>query len=528
MARKEEFKLSKEDLYKEVLKCGKSPIYFINNYVKIPHVLKGMLPFKMYKFQEKLVEDLISNRFNVVLKARQLGVSTIIAAYCAWMMLFYRDREILVIATKFKTAANLVKKVKSIVEYLPEYIRMANIKVDNAASFELDNGSKIQPSASTLDAGRSLSLSLLVIDEAAHVTGLEEIWAAIYPTLSTGGSCIMASTPAGVGNFFHKTYTEAENKVNDFNPICLPWDVHPERDREWFEKETKNMSQRDIAQELLCNFNMSGETVFDGKNIERIKKKLKDPVYKTGFDRNFWIWEEFKQGENYILSGDVSRGDGADYSVFHIFKLSTMEIVGEYQGKLTPDLFANLLFQVGKEYGNCMLVIENNTIGFAVLSKLEEMKYPNIFYSTKSTHEFIDSYQAENKSGVTAGFTVTLKTRPLIIAKMEEYIRNNLITIYSVRLTNEMNTFVWNNGRPEAMRSYNDDLIMACAIGCWVKDTVLTINQRDLEYKKAFLDCVTVKRTTLDTSMNRLDSRTREALREQQQTMNDFPWIFVK
>jgi DNA-binding transcriptional MocR family regulator len=137
------------------------------------------------------------------------------------------------------------------------------------------------------------------------------------------------------------------------------WDVHPDRDEEWFKKETRNMSRRQIAQELECNFNTSGETVIDPENMEWIMANIREPKHKTGFDRNFWIWEEYDPSCNYLMSADVARGDGADSSTFHILKLETMEIVGEYMGKPTPDLYANMLNQVGREFGNCMLVVES-------------------------------------------------------------------------------------------------------------------------------------------------------------------------
>lgn len=520
--------LTKEDIRQEILRGGRDPLYFINNYVKISHPVKGVIPFKMYDFQEELIRNFNGNRFNVILKARQLGVSTIIAAYCAWLMLFFRDKNILVLATKFKTAANLVKKTKSMIQYLPDYIKLANIKIDNAASFELDNGSQIKPSTTSTDAGRSESLSLLIVDEAAHVAGLDELWAGIFPTLSTGGKCVIASTPYGVGSFFHKLYTLAESGANDFHPICLPWDVHPERDREWFDKETRNMSQREINQELLCSFNMSGETVFDGKSIQKIRNGLREPKYKTGFDRNFWIWEEYDSKNNYFIVADVARGDSTDYSVFHIFKTETMEIIAEYQGKIPPDIFSDFIFQVGKEYGNSMIVVENNTIGYAVVTKLIDMKYPNVFCSVKSTNEFVDWFALEHTSGAVPGFTVTQKTRPLVIAKFEEYVRNCIILINSVRLANEMDTFVWINGRPEAIRGYNDDLIMACAIGCWVKDTVLMANKKELEYQRVFLENISTSRKTFNSSLDLFGEGIRDQVIEFKKNIAEFPWIFVK
>ena len=198
-------------------------------------------------------------------------------------------------ATKFGTASNLVKKVKSMMKNLPPWIRISNIKVDNRSSFELHNGSQIKATSTSGDAGRSEALSLLVIDEAAHVDGLDDLWTGLYPTLSTGGRCIALSTPNGVGNWFHKSYVDADNMENDFHPINLPWDVHPERDQAWFEKETKNMSRRQIAQELECNFNTSGDTVIHPDDLARLNSITREPSYRVGHDRNFWIWEKFDE-----------------------------------------------------------------------------------------------------------------------------------------------------------------------------------------------------------------------------------------
>ena len=495
------YTLSKKEILSEIVKCGKDPDFFINSYARISHPIHGTVPFNTYDFQTQLLKDFNDHRFNVILKGRQLGISTITAAYVSWMMLFHRDKNILVMATKFQTAANLVKKVKAIIKNLPDWMQIATISIDNRASFELSNGSQIKASTTSGDAGRSEALSLLVIDEAAHVEGLDELWTGLYPTLSTGGRCIALSTPNGVGNWFHQTYTDSEAGINDFFPTVLRWDVHPDRDQEWFEEETKNMSQRQVAQEYECNFNMSGETVIHPEDMTRIKQGLQEPKYKTGFDRNFWIWEEYQPGESYLLVADVARGDDKDSSVFHIMKLSTMEIIGEYKSKITPDLFSNMLNEVGKEFGECLMVIENNSVGFAVLDKLRDLAYPNLYYSVKSTHEYVEQYIGETSSNAVAGFSTTSKTRPLIVAKMEEFIRNKLVTIYSARLFNELETFIWHNGRPQAMRMYNDDLVMAFAIGCWVRDTALETNQRDVQYTKAFLSTMTRTNSELNTTI---------------------------
>lgn len=523
------FKLSKKEIVKEILKCGKDPAYFTNNFCRISHPLKGLVPFKTYPYQDDLLNDYNDFRFTVILKARQLGISTITAAYCVWLMLFHRDKNVLVIATKFATAANLVKKVKAIMKNLPPWMQVATISIDNRTSFELSNGSQIKAASTSGDAGRSEALSLLVIDEAAHVDGLKELWTGLYPTLSTGGRCIALSTPNGVGNWFHKTYIDADNKENDFHPVCLPWDVHPERNHEWFEKETKNMSRRQIAQELECNFNTSGDTVIHPDDIAWINETIREPVYRTGYDRNFWIWEKFEEGFSYMLVADVARGDGADNSVFHVLKLETMEIVAEYQGKPTLDMYSQMLFSAGTEYGNCLLVVENNGIGISILEKLITLGYPNLYYSIKSTHEFVESVQGEAMDTAVAGFTTSTKTRPLIVAKLEEFIRNKMINLYSSRTFHEFKTFIWKNGKPQAMRSYHDDLVMSLAIACWVRDTALQVNQREAEYKKAMLNSMYLNKTTMNTSikgMNGYGSDIKEKQLEAKQQMSDFVWIF--
>ena len=525
------YNISKNQIKSEILKCGKDSVYFINNYVKIVHPIKGLVPFKTYPFQSVMLEDFVNHRYNVILKARQLGISTITAAYILWLMIFYRNKNVLVIATKFQTASNLVKKVKAMMKSLPDWMRLSKISIDNRTSFELDNGSQIKASSTSDDAGRSEALSLLVVDEAAHIENMSALWSGLYPTISTGGCVIALSTPKGVGNWFHKVCAEAELGVNDFYMTTLPWDVHPERDQEWFEQETKNMSKREIAQEYLCNFNASGETVIHSDDIEYLDSITEEPKYRSGFDRNYWIWEEFKPEKNYVISADVARGDGRDYSSFQIIDVDNLEIVAEYQGKPSTDLFAKFLFDVGKEYGNSLLVVENNNIGYTVLEKLIGFEYTNLYFSIKGSGDYIEPYRAETVSNSVPGFSTSAKSRPLIIAKLEEFIRNKLITIRSKRTVNEMRTFIWNNGRPEAMRSCNDDLIMALAIACWIRDTAVITGRRNEEYKKAMIGSMIFQPTKMDVKVpgqlgydRNLDLQKKAAAAKKQQ--EEFSWLY--
>ena len=282
----------------EIVRCGKDPVHFCVNYARISHPMRGLIPFDLYQFQKETISEFKDNRFSVILKARQLGISTTVAAYVCWMMLFQRNKNVLIVATKLQTATNLVKKVKAIHKHLPSWLKISNIAIDNRTSFELSNGSQVKASSTSGDAGRSEALSLLVVYDTAFVEGMDELWAGLYPTLSTGSRCIALSTPNGVGNWFHKTYTEAEESKNDFYTIKLPWDVHPERDQEWFEKETRNMSRREIAQELECNFNASGETVIHGDDLTYFSENIIDPERRTGFDETIGFGSHQKTGVN--------------------------------------------------------------------------------------------------------------------------------------------------------------------------------------------------------------------------------------
>ena len=520
------YKLSKEEIRQEILKCGKNPAYFLDNYAKITHQEKGVIPFRTFKFQKDLLNDFHDHRFNVILKGRQLGISTIVSGYVAWMMLFFKEKNILVMATKQNTAIEIVDKVRDMVESVPDFLKIATVTTNNRTKFELSNGSKIQGTPTSKDAGRGQALSLLIIDEAAFVDDMDDLWTGLLPTISTGGRCIALSTPNGVGNWFHKTYIDSEAGANNFKATKLPWTVHPEYTQEWFANMTKNMNKREIAQEFECNFNASGETVINGDDILKIKENIKDPQYKTWVDRNYYVWKPYETGGSYLLTADVARGDGKDFSVFHVIDVKNMEQVAEYQGKIDPDTFAKLIYDVGLEYGGCMAVVENNNIGYSVITKLVDLRYPNIYYSSKANHDFMDSSTAQYSSNSVPGFTTTMKTRPLIVAKLDEFVRNKVLKINSQRTINELDTFLWINGRPEAQKGYNDDLVMSLAIACWVRDTAVINNERSLEYSKAFLSSIGKTSNYLNTSIDGM--RQYEYNQKMEQNKNvykEFLWL---
>ena len=450
----------------EIIKCGKDPVYFMNKYLKIQHPLRGLIPFNTFPFQDDCVSDFNDNRFNIILKSRQLGLSTLVAAYAVWQAVFYKEKNILIIATKLAVAQNFIRKVKTYIKSMPKWLLVPVITANNKQQVEFSNGSQIKAVPTSEDAGRSEALSLLIVDEAAFVRNFDELWMGLYPTLSTGGRAILLSTPNGVGGQYHEIYTKAIRKENEFNPIKLMWDVHPERDDEWFQKETKNMSQKQVSQELLCDFASSGDTFLSNEIIEKIRIMSKQPMEKSGPGNNVWYWEYPIEGVNYILSADIARGDSGDYSTFHVINVKDMSIASEFKGKIPPDQFASVVYDIARRFNNAMVCPENNAYGYTMLVKLGDLGYKNIYFSSeKEKYRYL--YGEGNNIGK-AGFNTNKESREKILANFEECLRNGKIKSYSNRLYSELKTFIWNGKKITAMKGYNDDLIMSLAIGSWL------------------------------------------------------------
>ncbi len=254
----------------EYKKCALDPIYFMKKYCVIQHPIRGKIPFHLYQFQEDCLTDFKDNRFNIILKSRQLGLSTLSAGFILWKMIFNADYNALVIATKVTVAKNLVEKVRVMHDLLPIWLRdgsSASVE-DNKLSLKLKNGSQVKAITSSPDAGRSEALSLLVIDEAAFIKNIDEIWLAAQSTLSTGGSAIVLSTPNGVGNWFHKMWIDGENGTNGFNNITLHWTVHPERNQHWRDEQTRVLGIKGAAQECDCLWGESKINILDTETGE--------------------------------------------------------------------------------------------------------------------------------------------------------------------------------------------------------------------------------------------------------------------
>ena len=505
----------KEIIAEEYKKCAVDPIHFMKKYCMIQHPVRGKIPFHLFPFQEKTLTQFAANRFNVVLKSRQTGISTLSAGYALWKMIFNSDFNVLVIATKQDVAKNLVTKVRVMHELLPTWLKNGSME-DNKLSLRLTNGSQIKAIASSPDAGRSEALSLLIFDEAAFIDDIDEIWVAAQSTLSTGGSCIALSTPNGVGNWFHQTWLGAEESRNPFNTIRLHWTVHPERDQKWRDEQEKLLGAKKAAQECDCDFVSSGETVIEPETLMFFKETyIQEPIEKGGFDGNLWKWEHADYNKSYMVVADVARGDGADYSTCHVIDIVNATQVAEYKGKVDTKDFGNFLVALSTEYNDALLVIENANIGWATIQQVIDRAYKNLFYMSKDLkyidveNQMTNRYRSEDR-GLVAGFSTTSKTRPLIISKLTDYFREKSVIVRSTRLIDELFTFIYMNGRAEAMKGYNDDLVMAFSIGLWVRDTALRLRQEGIDLTKSAVGSIT--------------SNTYNGIYGGGNTMDDDPW----
>jgi len=494
-------KTLKEIIADEYRKCGQDPIYFMKKYCVIQHPQRGKVPFHLYPFQEDCLTDFKDNRFNIILKSRQLGLSTLSAGFILWKMLFNQDFNALVIATKVTVAKNLVEKVRVMHDLLPVWLRDGgNSSVeDNKLSLKLKNGSQCKAIASSPDAGRSEALSLLVVDEAAFIRDIDEIWLSAQSTLSTGGSAIVLSTPNGVGNWFHQMWVKAEEGANSFNTIQLHWTDHPERNQIWRDEQTRILGIKGAIQECDASFVSSGDTVIDPDLLTWYKNTyVMDPVEKRGFDGNLWVWEYPNYNRQYMVVADVARGDSSDYSTCQILDIQDSSQVAEYKGKIDTKDFGNFLVSLATEYNNALLVIENANVGWATIQQVIDRAYGNLFYMSKDLKYIDVERQLSNKfyrdeKQMVAGFSTTSKTRPLIISTLDTYLREKDIIIRSSRLIDELFTFIWYNGKAEAMKGYNDDLTMALSIGLWVRNTALRLKQEGVDLTRAMLDSSTMQ-----------------------------------
>ncbi len=465
--------------------------------------MRGKISFDLYPFQIDTLCQFQVHRFNIILKSRQMGISTLCAMFALHQMLFRENFKVLVIATKTDVARNLIKKVQVMYDNLPSWLKnLANIANNNKLQLQFTNGSEIKAVSSKPDSARSEAISLLILDEAAHLPDATEIWTSAQSTLSTGGNAIILSSPNGVGNLFHQLWQKAEEgSTNDglgrINPIRLKWDLHPDRDQTWRDAQEQLLGKLAAAQECDTDFTTSGHTVIEAEDLEYYRNRTEEPIEKRGIGGDLWIWKYVDYSRTYVTTADVSRGDGEDYSAFSIRDAETMEQVVEYRGLIDTTAYANLLISISTEYNNSLLVVDNKNVGWSTVEIIANSGYKNMYYSYKNdpyldqTIHLMKQYDLTNKEDCVPGFTTTHILRPVLINKLYNYMKERTCSIKSTRLLNELEVFVWLNGKAQAQRGYNDDLVMEFCIFLFVRDHALRLKQMGIDLDKKALGSIT-------------------------------------
>lgn len=450
--------VSREEL--QILSRVTGDVFYFSTFCNVIHPVRGKVRFDLYPFQKSVLYNFVKERFNIILKFRQAGITELISMYCLWLTMYHPNKKVNIISIKDTTAKKVLKKIKFMYKHLPWYLQTPIIngragEYGSASMIEFNNGSFIESIPTSSEAGRSESLSLLVIDEAAVVRWAAQIWAAAFPTLSTGGAAIVNSTPYGVGNFFHSTWVDSIAGGNPFNPIRLYWRMHPERDDEWYKQMSSALGTKRTAQEIDGDFLSSGNTVFDLADIKAIEDCLSDyPVIKKRFNGQYRQFLEPEPDKEYFIGADVATGRNTDYSSFTV-----MDKPGEeqavYKGRMAVGAYAKLLGDTGMLFNQAIIAPESNDVGLAVTSKLQDEGYPKLYYYQKMLKKKGKSRPEVDKS---PGWLTTMKNRSVIIENLEEDIRNDNIIIKDPFFVQEAYTFIYDGlGRPVAMGKHKSN-----------------------------------------------------------------------
>lgn len=538
--------MTKEQLIIEVTKCIKNTSYALRTYLQTyDNTVKKYVPLILFPDQETLIQDYDTYNENIVSKYRQAGVSTVTAAWVSKRLVFAKKNQpekILIIANKLDTAVEMANKVRSFTEQWPAWVGVQFSQEKNSQRhFKLTNNCEVKAVATSKDALRGYTPTILIFDEAAYIEADSDFWAACMASLSTGGKVIVVSTPNGYDQIYYEIYDQALRGNNDFKISEMYWYKDPRYTKDlylvktkdlihfllnrndydekevildlsdedpysrdykklteyfeqgykpcssWFEGMVKKLKydRRKISQELECDFLGSGDNVFSSDILQNISKNMvKEPEAKL-MGGSLWIFKEPENGHKYVMGVDVSRGDSEDFSCIEIIDFDTREQVLEYVAKVPPDVIAEVAHKWGTMYNAYCVIDITGGMGVSTARKMQEMNYEPGLY--------IDNIESKDKwkwdpkmNEKIPGINFNSK-RVQIIASFEEYIRYGF-KVYSKRLFNEMNTFIYKNGRPDHQKGHHDDCIMAISIATYVAEKSFQSLEKVTNHTKAMIN----------------------------------------
>lgn len=472
----------------ETIKCIRSFSYFCHKYVKIAHPKKGLLPFILFQYQKRVIDDYEKHRFNILSKFRQGGLSTVTVLWSMWRCMFKLDETIMVLSKSDREAIAAGEIVKRGLIELPSWLRPEMDKNNDHQKLFTDTGCKLF--FYTPEAARGRSITYLILDEAAFIPQMEKHWKAMFPTISTGGHCIAISTVNGVGNWYYDTFKGAEKKQNDFHVIELDYWEHPEyNDPEWVKGTRAQLGEKGWRQEIMRDFLGAGESFIPSdiindldlitREIEPLRmlfpklNNLDEAREERVMDIDTWqrgalhIWREPIEGREYIIGVDVAGGmeEENDSSCFQVIDAITCEQVAEmYSNIVKPYTFAHIIAQVGRTYNNAMIVVEDNGgYGTSIIERLQhDLFYENLYESSQG--------MSKNPK---PGIKTTLSNRPKFLETMQTRLINKSIAIRSRRFVKELKGFIWDTQikRAQAAKGFHDDAILALCLALYARET---------------------------------------------------------
>lgn len=455
----------------EWVKCSQDPIYFVETYMKIISLNKGLVNFEPYPYQKNMMKSFVDNRYTIVTTARQAGKSTTTCGFILWYIIFHSEKTVALLANKGETAREILGKVQLAYQHLPKWLQQG-VKEWNKGSFVLENNSRVIASATSASAIRGYTINLLFIDEAAHIENWEEFFTSVYPTISSGteSKIILVSTPNGL-NHFYSTWANAREGRNGYNPILVNWRDVPGRDEKW-KQETlagMNFDIEKFNQEMECEFLGSSGTLIAGW-------KLKELVPQTPVIQKEGMYQ-FKPPEKkhvYIMVCDVSRGKGLDHSAFQVIDVTKMpydEVCVFRNNSVTPVDYADVIHRTAKAYNDAAVLVEINDIGEQVSHALHyDFGYENILFTENSGRA--GKQVTAGFSGRTAdkGIRTTKIVKSIGCSMLKLLIEQNQLIINDFHTINELSTFSKKGNSYEAEPGKHDDLVMCLVLFAWLSE----------------------------------------------------------
>lgn len=455
----------------EYIKCSLDPIYFCENYMKIVHVDRGLVPFKMYDYQKAMIKSMAFSRNTIITTARQIGKSTVTCGFILWYVLFQADKTVALLANKGDTAREIMGKVTLAYEHLPKWLQQG-VAEANKGSLVLENNSRIIAAATSGSAIRGYSINLLFIDEAAFIENWEEFFTAVAPTISSGKTTkmILVSTPNGL-NHYHKLWVNAKQGRTDYNPIEVWWNQVPGRDEAWRKKTLAdlNFDLDKFGQENECQFLGSSGTLISGKILGEMVHL--EPVKSYQGLKQFFIP---KKGRQYTIICDVSKGRGLDHQAFSVIDITQMpyqQVCVYYNNETSPVEYAEIIHHTAKLYNNATVLVEINNIGDSVATLLyEEYEYDGLLFTESGGRAGKRISTGTMKSGVDKGINTTTVVKAKGCSLLKLLIEQQQLIVNDHDTIQELSTFSKKGRSYEAEPGKYDDLTMGLVLFAWLTD----------------------------------------------------------